>query len=119
MIHLSFNGAKLPSQEISQPEGCKVLCEHQTLGFTLQSHRTSCSVLLYHVSRRHRKAAFSRLQGYIELIQLICSTHMENHAARILLHCAKKRRNVWTQLLVLGYLSNKGPVDVCVCVGEN
>lgn len=39
---------------------------------------------------------------------------MENHAARILLHCAKKRRNVWTQLLVLGYLSNKGPVGVCV-----
>lgn len=50
---------------------------------------------------------------------LVWSTHMQNHAAPMLPHCAKQRRNVWIQLLVLGYLSNKGPVHVCVWVGEN
>lgn len=119
MIHLSFNGAKL--QE-SHSEGWKDLCKHQTLGFTLQSQRTSHSVLLYHVSRRHRKAAFSSLQGNTELIQLsmlVWSTHMQNHAAPMLLHCAKQRKNVQIQLLVLDYLSKKGPVGVWVWVGEN
>lgn len=39
---------------------------------------------------------------------------MQNHAVPILLHCAKQRTNVWIQLLVLGYVSNNGPVGMCV-----
>lgn len=65
---------------VSHSEGWKDLCKHQTLGFTLQSQRTSRSVLVYHMSRRHRKAAFCRLQGYIELIQLTHASLEHTHA---------------------------------------
>lgn len=120
MIHLSFKGAKLPARSLTP---CGLERPLQTPGtrfhFAISKNLSLCASVS--CQYKVQKSCFLQTAGIHRThtpYMLVWSTHMHNYAALILLHCAKQRRNVW-QLLVLRSLSNKGPLCVCVWVGEN
>lgn len=115
MIHLSFKGAKLPARSLT-PCGLERPLQTPGTGFHFAISKNLSLCASVSCQYKVQKSCFLQTAGIRRThtpYMLVWSTHMHNYAALILLHCAKQRRNVW-QLLVLRYLSNKGPLCVCM-----